>query len=366
MKITIRDNEIGFVTKNGVFVKTIKTGTYHFSKSFGYEVVTEMMDGLVGYLSEVPYKVLAKDKEFAASTVRYEIPEGCIGYIYKNGSFTHTVIQEQECVFWNVFDKYEVKVVSMKEDVVSDEVTKMMLDFTPAARYTTVNVNEGEKAILYFDNVRQAVLDKGVYHYWNYNKKVSYFVYDMRQKQLDIVGQEILTKDKIGIRMNVTCMFKIEDVVKYSETVSNLREQLYAVAQLAIREIVGRYKLDEILELKETISKEIFEAIKQQEEMFCIDVVTAGIKDIILPGEIKNIMNSVLVAEKAAQANVIARREEVASTRSLLNTAKLMDENKTLYKLKELEYLERICDKVGDISINGNAGIVEQLGALMG
>ena len=77
-------------------------------------------------------------------------------------------------------------------------------------------------------------------------------------------------------------------------------------------------------------------------------------------------MNSVLVAEKKAQANVIARREEVASTRSLLNTAKLMDENKTLYKLKELEYLERICDRVGDISINGNAGIVEQLGTLMG
>ena len=100
--------------------------------------------------------------------------------------------------------------------------------------------------------------------------------------------------------------------------------------------------------------------------MFCIEIITAGIKDIILPGEIREIMNSVLVAEKKAQANVIARREEVASTRSLLNTAKLMDENKTLYKLKELEYLERICDRVGDISINSNAGIVEQLGTLMG
>ena len=85
-----------------------------------------------------------------------------------------------------------------------------------------------------------------------------------------------------------------------------------------------------------------------------------------MPGEIKDIMNSVLVAEKTAQANVISRREEVASTRSLLNTAKLMDENKTLYKLKELEYLERICDRVGEISVNGNAGLVEQLGQLLG
>ena len=100
--------------------------------------------------------------------------------------------------------------------------------------------------------------------------------------------------------------------------------------------------------------------------MFCVNFLTAGIKDIILPGEIREIMNSVLVAEKTAQANVISRREEVASTRSLLNTAKLMDENKTLFKLKELEYLERICEQVGEISVGGSAGILEQLGKMMG
>lgn len=128
----------------------------------------------------------------------------------------------------------------------------------------------------------------------------------------------------------------------------------------------GNYKLDEILEAKEKISQEIYGALKQQEEMFCVTFLMAGIKDIILPGEIRAIMNSVLVAEKTAQANVISRREEVASTRSLLNTAKLMDENKTLYKLKELEYMEKICGKVGEISVSGNTGIVEQLGKMLG
>ena len=120
------------------------------------------------------------------------------------------------------------------------------------------------------------------------------------------------------------------------------------------------------MEAKERISGEIHTALREREEMFCVNFLTAGIKDIILPGEVREIMNSVLVAEKKAQANVIARREEVASTRSLLNTARLMEENRTLYKLKELEYLERICEKVGEISVNGNAGIVEQLGKMMG
>ena len=94
-------------------------------------------------------------------------------------------------------------------------------------------------------------------------------------------------------------------------------------------------------------------------------VYQTGVKDIILPGEIREIMNTVLVAEKRAQANVITRREEVASTRSLLNTAKLMDENQTLYKLKELEYVERICENVGNISLNGNGNILGQLTAIL-
>ncbi|UKI50245.1 MAG: hypothetical protein L6U99_01960 [Clostridium sp.] len=76
-------------------------------------------------------------------------------------------------------------------------------------------------------------------------------------------------------------------------------------------------------------------------------------------------MNTVLLAEKKAQANFISRREEVASTRSLLNTARLMDENKTLYKLKELEYIEKICEHVGNININGGTDIISTLTSII-
>ena len=96
-----------------------------------------------------------------------------------------------------------------------------------------------------------------------------------------------------------------------------------------------------------------------------MEFLNAGIKDIILPGEIRDIMNTVLVAERKAQANVITRREEVASTRSLLNTAKLMEENKTLYKLKEMECLERICAQVGNIQVSGGGALLEQLKMLI-
>ena len=364
MKYIIRDNQAGFVLKNGVFQKMITAGTWHFPKVAGYSVVVEEMMGELDYM-EVPYQVLSKDAAFLNATVHVEIPDGSVGFIYINGKLT-SFAGRKEYVFWNVFDKYEVRIVSMAETLIGAEVTKQMFSLMPKHLYTEVSVGEGEVGLVYYDNVMQDQLSKGVYRFWNYRHAVSYCVLDMKQKELDIVGQEILTKDKIGIRMNVACMYKIRDAVEFVAAISDLKGQLYPAVQLVIREIVGNYRLDEILEAKEQISREIYEALKGREEMFCVNFLTAGIKDIILPGEIREIMNSVLMAEKAAQANVIARREEVASTRSLLNTAKLMDENQTLYKLKELEYLERICEKVGEISVNGNVGIMEQLGKMMG
>ena len=109
----------------------------------------------------------------------------------------------------------------------------------------------------------------------------------------------------------------------------------------------------------------VFEKLKSKEKELFVEFKDAGVKDIILPGEIRDIMNTVLIAEKKAQANVITRREEVASTRSLLNTAKLMDENKTLYKLKELEFLERICENVGNIEISGKGDVLTQLAEIL-
>lgn len=364
MKYMIKDNQAGFVLKDGMFQKMLAAGTYHFLKAFGYEVVIEEMMGELDYM-DVPYQVLSADQAFLNATVHMEIPDGSVGFIYMNGKLT-AFANRKEYTFWNVFDTYEIKVVSMEETVMGNEVTKQMLSMLPQKYYTEMKVGEGEAGLVYYDNVLKKQFARGVYRFWNYEHDISFRVFDMKQRELDIVGQEILTRDKIGIRMNVACMFKIRDAVEFAEKILDLKGQLYSAVQLVIREITGNYRLDEILETKEKISGEIFAVLQEKEAMFCIDFLAAGIKDIILPGEIKDIMNSVLVAEKTAQANVISRREEVASTRSLLNTAKLMEENSTLYKLKELEYLERICEKVGEISVNGNAGIVEQLGRLMG
>jgi len=84
-----------------------------------------------------------------------------------------------------------------------------------------------------------------------------------------------------------------------------------------------------------------------------IALESVGVKDIILPGDMRTILAQVVEAEKAAQANVIRRREETAATRSLLNTAKVMEGNPVALRMKELETLERVAERIDKISVVG-------------
>ena len=117
MRYIVKDSQAGFVLKNGVFLKMVTSGVYYFPKAFGYEVEIEEMSGELDYL-EVPYQVLVKDKSFAEATVHMEIPDGSLGFLYVNGKLT-SFANRKEYTFWNVYDKYEIKTVSMEETVMS-------------------------------------------------------------------------------------------------------------------------------------------------------------------------------------------------------------------------------------------------------
>lgn len=184
---------------------------------------------------------------------------------------------------------------------------------------------------------------------------------DTRQQQMEISGQELLTKDKATLRINFFVRYQVIDIVKALVNNKEFEKQLYIVMQLAIRAFVSSFTLDELLTRKETISKEIVAQVTTKINDLGLAVADAGIRDIILPGDMKEIMNQVLVAEKKAQANSIMRREETAAMRSMLNTAKLMEDNEMLWKLKEMEYVEKIADRIGQITISGSGNIIGQL-----
>lgn len=188
----------------------------------------------------------------------------------------------------------------------------------------------------------------------------------MRNIQVEIAGQEILTKDKAALRVSFYAQYAITDIVKALVDNKEYDKQLYVLMQLALREFIGAWTLDELLEKKEAIAAYMAEHTADKLEILGVKLNACGIRDVILPGEMKDIMNQVLVAEKKAQANTIMRREETAATRSLLNTAKLMEDNPMLFKLKEMEYVEKIAERINSISVSGGSQIGEQLKQLFG
>ncbi len=308
--------------------------------------------------------VLLRDPEIAQNVTVTEVADCQLALHFVDGRFA-SVLPRGKYAFWTDAREHTFKILDISSPEVSDDVPEYIFSEIPTDFYTKIEVAQFRKARLYFNQKFIKILDAGTYYFWNNGTKITVGFVDTRLTRMNITGQEILTQDKVAIRINFVCNYRVTDYVKCFMEIDDFLEQVHIAAQLALREYVGNARLDEILMNKSQLSDFVFQKLKEKEKALYVEITDAGVKDIILPGEIREIMNTVLVAEKRAQANVITRREEVASTRSLLNTAKLMDENKTLYRLKELEYIERICDNIGNINLNGNTDVLSQLTGIL-
>ena len=197
------------------------------------------------------------------------------------------------------------------------------------------------------------MLQPGFAMYWQFDREVKIRVTQTRVVTSEVCGQEILTRDRVSLRINLSAAYQIVDPMKAETAVADADEYIYRQLQLALRRAIGTRSLDELLADKKSVDQVIEASVAEPLTGVGVDIKSVGIKDIILPGEMKDILNQVVLAEKTAQANNIRRREETAATRSLLNTAKLMDENPLLIRLKELETLEKVTDRVERLTVFG-------------
>jgi regulator of protease activity HflC (stomatin/prohibitin superfamily) len=164
----------------------------------------------------------------------------------------------------------------------------------------------------------------------------------MRETQIDITGQEIMTLDKVSLRINAIVTYAIQDARRAVSAATDMRQSLYREVQLALRAVIGGRELDSFLTSKDEVAQELEQQVREQATSLGLEVRSVGVRDVILPGDMKELLNRVTEAKKAAEANLIARREETAAMRSQANTAKLLVENPTLMRLRELEVLEKI------------------------
>lgn len=363
MKIIIKNDERGLLFRDGNYIKCLRPGKHSLNPFIKYSVIKADVNKAFDTAGK-NINLFLEDQELSNELKVIDVQDYEIAIHFEDGKLVD-VLKSGKYAFWNVLKKHEFIVVDVRDPEVKSGIDASIYNSPKLAGHVGYfEVGNHEKGILFYDNVIQKTLEPGRYFFWKSPVHVAVKNVDLRQQQLDMTGQEIMTEDKITLRLNFVCHYRITEPLKVVE-IKSFEEQLYIFMQLILREYVGSMKLDDILMKKQEIASYTLEKLQEKSSSYGVEFLFAGVKDIILPGDIKEILNTVLIAEKKAQANVITRREEIASTRSLLNTAKLMEENQTLYRLKELEFLEKICEKIGNVSLTGGGSLLEQLNALL-
>ena len=295
-----------------------------------------------------------------------ELADREVGLVYKNDRLTGVLAPGARQLYWRGSVTVRVEVSDIGNEFALDANTARVLTRAKGVvgasdAISTVDVPDTSVGLLIVDGELRDVLKPGLSAYWKYQRVLRVELVDLRLQAMEVSGQEILTRDKVSLRVNLTALWQVTDAVKARATVSNFVDYIYKELQFALREAVGTRTLDELLGDKGALDREV-SASAGKLEASGLAVRSVGVKDVILPGEMKTILNQVVEAEKVAQANLIRRREETAATRSLLNTARLMEENPTLLRLKELETLEKVTEKIGNLTVyDGLEGVLKNM-----
>jgi regulator of protease activity HflC (stomatin/prohibitin superfamily) len=232
------------------------------------------------------------------------------------------------------------------------EMTDELRAIVPAAEIIEAQVRQFEKGLLYVQGRFVGMLEPGRYAFWNHPAaRVAVTVLDTRVQQLKIDGQELMTRDKVTLRLTLTAEYAPADAATTVHAVADVKDALYLAVQLAAREYVAGVTLDELLEGRDALTRYLEAQVLPRAEAFGVRLHRVGVKDVILPGEMKTLLNKVIEAEKAAAANVILRREDAAATRNMANTAKVIAENPVLMRLKELETMKEIAERIDEIKL---------------
>lgn len=251
---------------------------------------------------------------------------------------------------WEVDESQHVQVFSVLEPM--PELTSELAAIIPRSEITELTIAEHERGLLHVQGRFVRLLPPGRVCFWSTRENpVTVQTVDLRLQQTTLTGQELMTRDKVTLRLSLTVEFAIEDPVVAVHRVTNVRDAIYLAVQLAARDLVANVTLDELLAGRDVITRSLEQEVVEKGRRFGVRVERVGVKDIVLPGEMKTLLNKVIEAEKEAAANVILRREETAATRSLANTAKLMTEQPLLLRLKELDSLKEMAAKIHELRL---------------
>ena len=361
-RIVVAQHERGFLFRDSQLIKVLEPGVYRLFDPFGHARI-ELHDLGQAVCANKHAELLLKSAgdRLSRHLEMVVMPDHQIGLVYRDDKFIELVAPGERKVYWKAPYTLRVERIDLQADL---NVPKDLAEALFRTRGGVVvreiqpyihaaEVTDHHVGLLLVDGEFRQILKPGFHAFWAIKRHIAVEQLDTRVQAMEVQGQEILTHDKVSLRLNLGAQYQIVDPVKARTRLQQPLDWLYRELQFALRQAVGSRNLDKLLEDKELVDREVSDKVAARAADNGFVLRSVGLKDVILPGEMKEILNQVVQAEKTAQANVIKRREETAATRSLLNTAKLMEQNPTLLRLKELETLEKVTDKVDRLTVFG-------------
>ena len=361
LRVVIAESERGFVFVDGVFRRFLKPGAHWLVHPLK-KVAVRRASVLEPTLKFPEAELLAASPAVAGEILAVRVKDTERGLLFKGENFVRFLAPGFHAILRGGGD-WRIEVVGIADLEVDHPLKDVFIRTPESGKFLRlVDVPDGHRGVLFVDHVRDRVLTPGRYVFWTGLKDVSVQTVELREQTLEVQGQELMTQDKVSLRVNMTVRFQVSDPVKALAGQSSWRDAFYRDLQLALRDEIGARSLDDLLASKERIGEAVAARVKPVAVTMGLELLGVGLRDLILPGEMRTIFNQVIEAEKRAQASLIVRREETAATRNLLNTAKLMEGNPVLLRLKELEAAEKIAERVGTLSVVGGLdGLMKQL-----
>jgi regulator of protease activity HflC (stomatin/prohibitin superfamily) len=359
-KVTILSYEIGLKFHAGEFKGLWRSGDHWIFDPWSKTQV-RVVSKRAPWLADEQLDIIVKSGALAGQAEVVDLKDHQRALVWIDGRFAR-ILGPGLHAYWLGHRDVRVEVVDAGQVRFEHVDLKSITRAAETTRWLDIHKVERDcVGVLFIDGRHVEQLGPGVYAFWKDSADARLIPLDMREAQLDVSGQEIMTLDKVTLRMNALVTFVVADPHRAVSAASDVRQSLYREVQLALRAVIGGRELDSFLTGKDEVAQELEQHVRQQASALGLEVRAVGIKDVILPGEMKDLMNRVTEAKKAAEANLIARREETAAMRSQSNTAKLLAENPTLMRLRELEVLEKIAAAGRMNIILGEKGLADKV-----
>jgi regulator of protease activity HflC (stomatin/prohibitin superfamily) len=358
----IRPLERGLLYRDRVFVRVLGPG-WHFLLGWRVRVVKLSVRDV--FVESADLDVIVRSGTLGDEALVLDLSEYQRALVWVDGRFV-AILGRGLWVAWTVFRQVRAEVLDARTVRCEHPDLAAVLANPQAPRFLEqAQVESGQVALVLIDGRLAATLEPGRYAFWKDVARLKVVYVDMRERVIDVSGQEIMTADKVTLRLNAMVTYRVTDPARATAAVESYEQSLYREAQLALRAVIGSRELDALLAGKDGVARELEELVRARGAELGLQVSGLGIRDVILPGEMKTLLNRVTEAKKAAEADLITRREETAAMRSQANTARIFESSPALMRLRELETLEKVADKAKLTVVLGEAGLAEKVSKLL-